>query len=143
MAALAAAALLPGAACGPSDDRLVVDGIAAWDAWAGQSWVIEAPMYVKLENLDAPDAQLIGARAEPCFTVHVHLRHTDEPSSLDIPQGERRFLNPAGWHLMCVGLQRPLEIGEEFDVHLVFDRHETITVTMPVRENPDGFGHDH
>jgi copper(I)-binding protein len=123
------------AACAePAPASVEVEGVEVRRAWTEPAWLSEAPMYVTLENHAAPDVELIGAMADPCFTVHVHYLHTTDPGTLELPTGERRILSPYGVHLLCIGLNEPFETGDEFDVDLVFDRHPTISVRMKVLE---------
>jgi hypothetical protein len=41
---------------------------------------------------------------------------------------------PGGWHVMFIGLNRDLNVGDQVELTLHFRDHEDITVTVPVQE---------
>lgn len=42
------------------------------------------------------------------------------PGGLEIPAGGAASLKPGGWHLMLIGLKRPLKVGDRFPATLTF-----------------------
>lgn len=55
-------------------------------------------------------------------------------SAVHLSSGERVSFEPGGYHVMLMGLVSPLEIGQTFQVTLVFEHAGEIVVTAEVRE---------
>jgi copper(I)-binding protein len=55
-------------------------------------------------------------------------------SAVHVGAGETVSFEPGGYHVMLMGLVRPLQVGETFEVTLVFEHAGEITVTAEVRE---------
>lgn len=137
--------------CGGSGEEAVVTrdgGMEIRDAWVRPTppTAEEAAIYVEIENVDAPADRLLGGRSNRCLTVHPHLTTVDDEGvarmtttdaeQLALDPGTTLRLEPNGLHLMCVGLDRPLEEGDEVQLELVFERHTTIAVPVTVRAAP-------
>lgn len=132
---------------GADDGRVVVvDGFAVLDAWAPPSpaGVAEAAIYITIENRDAPDDRLIGVSSERCMVMTPHLtvisddiasmtEADDDDDVLSLGVGDRVVMQPNGLHAMCLGLDEPLVVGDEFDVVLQFSTHGPIAVAVAVR----------
>jgi len=60
--------------------------------------------------------------------------------ALPLPAGKTVKLEPAGYHLMLMGLQHPLRPGDNVSIKLTVDRpggqRTQITVNAPVRDSP-------
>ena len=153
--ALAAMVALLGlaAGCGSGDDAgdsdgdvVVVDGFAVIDAWAPPTptGVAEAAIYITVENRNAPDDRLIGVSSERCMVMTPHLTvisddiasmtEADEDDDvLSLAAGDRVVMEPNGLHAMCLGLDEPLVVGDEFDVVVQFSAHDPIVAAVTVR----------
>jgi copper(I)-binding protein len=57
--------------------------------------------------------------------VHVH--------ELQIPPRSKVELKPGGYHIMLMGLKRPLKVGEILEFKLIFKNAGEITVKAPVK----------
>ena len=57
-----------------------------------------------------------------------------EVDSIDLPAGEAVVFEPGGYHVMLLGLASPLEVGDTFDLTLLFESGASETVTVEVRE---------
>ena len=125
---------------------LEVDGLAVIEAWAPPTpaGVSEAAIYITIENRDAPDDRLIGVSSERCMVMAPHLTvinddiasmsEADEDDDvLALVRGGRVVMEPNGLHAMCLGLDRPLVVGDEFDVVLQFKDHEPVAAPVTVR----------
>lgn len=55
--------------------------------------------------------------------------------AIDVPAGGEAVLEPAGAHVMLMGLKAPLKAGDAFDIVLKTARHGDVTVKISVR-NP-------
>ena len=54
--------------------------------------------------------------------------HTIEPANQPI------IMKPGGYHVMLMGLVKPLNPGETVEVTLSFESGETLTVDVPVKQ---------
>ncbi|MEI2432183.1 copper chaperone PCu(A)C [Lysobacter yananisis] len=76
----------------------------------------------------ARDLRLVGARSPAAEHVEVHemamqgqMMRMRQVASLDLPKGRAVALAPGGYHLMLIGLQRPLRAGEKVALTLLFE----------------------
>ncbi len=130
--------------CGSGDDVAVdteSDGIVVVDAWTRMSpaTVNEAALYVTLENRAPSDDQVISVGSERCVTVVPHLTRIDDAGvasmqsigdALSLPAGGSIEMEPNGLHLMCLGLDEPLTVGDS--LALVVDFAASVPVTVQV-----------
>ncbi|PLY09294.1 MAG: hypothetical protein C0626_09870 [Arcobacter sp.] len=52
---------------------------------------------------------------------------------IDVPANGITELKPGGFHVMLIGLHKPLKVGEEVTYTLEFSNGETITITAPIK----------
>ena len=52
---------------------------------------------------------------------------------LPVPAGGSVVLKPGGYHVMLIGLKKPLAAGESIPLTLTFEKAGNISVTVPVR----------
>jgi periplasmic copper chaperone A len=52
---------------------------------------------------------------------------------LSIPAGGSVVLKPGSYHVMLIGLKKPLTAGATFPLTLTFEKAGTISVTVPVQ----------
>ena len=52
---------------------------------------------------------------------------------LPVPAGGSVVLKPGGYHIMLIGLKKPLKAGETFPLTLTFEKAGNISVTVPVQ----------
>jgi copper(I)-binding protein len=146
VAGLAALALV---GCGGSsgdalDATIVSDGFAVSEAWTRPSppGVSEAAIYLSIENREAPDDRFIGSVSDRCVVMHPHLTDIDgagvasmvtvEGDQLAIPSGGTLDMEPNALHVMCLGLEEPLELGDTFEIELQFSNHDPVSVPVVV-----------
>ncbi|MDP2259195.1 MAG: copper chaperone PCu(A)C [Caulobacter sp.] len=88
----------------------------------------------------APD-RLVGASSPVAGRVEIHesmimdgraMMHP-RPGGLPIPAGSKVELKPGGWHLMFIGLKRPLAIGDRFPATLTFQKAGKVQVEFVVQ----------
>ncbi len=53
-------------------------------------------------------------------------------ASIDIPAGQAVTLQPGGYHIMLVGLAKPLKTGQTFPLTLTFEKAGSRTVNVAV-----------
>ena len=56
----------------------------------------------------------------------------DAVEHLAVPAGGAVALDPGGFHLMIMGLKRPLKVGETVDLTFTFAKAGAVTVTAKV-----------
>lgn len=55
------------------------------------------------------------------------------PGGLPVPAGGKAEMKPGGWHLMFIGLKRPLAIGDRFPATLTFQKAGKVEVEFVVQ----------
>ena len=125
------------AACSPAGPKLSVhDG---WSRATGQSETAAA--YVTIDNKGGAD-KLAGVRSTiGQATLHestmddgvMRMRPIDPSEGLIVPSNGTLRLAPGGAHVMVMGLGKPLEAGDRFDLTLLFDKAGPRKVTIAVK----------
>jgi periplasmic copper chaperone A len=57
----------------------------------------------------------------------------NSPDGLPIPVGGSVVLKPGSYHVMLIGLKKPLTAGEKIALTLTFEKAGNISVTVPVQ----------
>lgn len=114
----------------------------AADAWArpGLAGGTSA-VYLTITNPGTSDDALVSATSTDA-TAEVHESSTDASGMMSmakveeilIPGGGAVTLEPGGFHVMLMGLQHDLKVGETIEVGLVFRDGGTVMVQALVRE---------
>ena len=128
----------------PEPGKVTVMNPRARAAMQGQNG---AAYMMILNGLDAP-VQLTEARTEEAEIVELHetvrdgdiMRMVPQPEGFEVPAGGVVVLEPGGKHVMMIGLRNGLEVGSEFDLTLVFDNGETMTLVVPVVDMASAMG---
>jgi copper(I)-binding protein len=85
----------------------------------------------KLAAVSSPVAQRVELHESMIMNgqamMHAH------PGGLAIPAGGVATLKPGGWHMMLIGLKRPLKAGERFPATLTFAKAGKVQVEFTVR----------
>lgn len=112
------------------------------DAWirAMPPMARNSAAYLVIENRGAEDDALLGASVEGAEVTElhemVHEGHTmtmRQRNEIVLPAGAVVELKPGGMHLMLIGLQRPLAMGETRKVLLQFRQAGAVHVDLDVR----------
>ncbi len=136
----AAAALLGSAAAASAGD---IDVSAPWTRATVRGASVGVG-YLTIENKGKEADRLTGADTDAAAKVEVHEMKMDGgvmrmrylPDGLEIKPGATVTLKPGSYHLMLMGLKKPLLPGESVHVTLNFAKAGAIAVEMPV----GGFG---
>lgn len=110
--------------------------------------------YVVLTNKGDKDDVLVSGSTDISEKFEVHemavtdgvMRMRKLDDGLAVKAGECVELKPGGYHLMFIGLKRPLAEGDTFSVDLEFTNAGKVPVTFAVRglgARDSGHGHDH
>ncbi|HYE45603.1 MAG TPA: copper chaperone PCu(A)C [Caulobacter sp.] len=111
------------------------------DAWsrpapAGRNGV----GYVTLTNGGKAD-RLVSASSPVAGRIEIHesmvmngraMMHP-RPNGVALPAGKTVQLKPESWHLMLIGLKKPLKVGETVPVTLKFEKAGSVQVGFAVR----------
>jgi periplasmic copper chaperone A len=112
-------------------------------------------VYMTLDNkTDAAD-RLTGASSNVAAQVQVHemavvdgvMQMRQLTDGLPIPAGGSVTLKPGSYHVMLIGLKKPLTPGETFPLTLTFAKAGNISVRVPVQamgamqDNKGGMNH--
>jgi periplasmic copper chaperone A len=97
--------------------------------------------YMKITNKGSTADRLISGSSEIAPTVEVHEMTMDNgvakmrpvKGGLEIKPGETVELKPGSFHVMFVGLKKPLAAGERINATLVFEKAGRINVEYDVR----------
>ncbi|WP_201721575.1 copper chaperone PCu(A)C [Caulobacter sp. B11] len=105
--------------------------------------------YFNLTNPGKAPDRLLGGSAPGVERVEVHemsmtdgiMRMRPLTDGLVIPAGGTVALKPGGYHIMLIGLARPLKAGESLPLTLRFEKAGKVTVTLPIKTPPAAGAH--
>jgi periplasmic copper chaperone A len=97
--------------------------------------------YMKITNTGATPDRLISGTADVAPTFEVHEMTMDNgvakmrpiKGGLEIKPGETVELKPGSFHVMFVGLKKPLTAGDHIKAALVFEKAGTVNIEYDVR----------
>ncbi|NPV66813.1 MAG: copper chaperone PCu(A)C [Anaerolineae bacterium] len=140
------------AACSPGQSVLAVR-----DAWAraaeasstqtsghsgdnAHSGAVSAA-YMVIENTGNAADRLLRVATDAATTVEIHATQMEDnvmrmrplPDGLEIPAGGQVILEPGGYHLMLIGLQRHLMAGEHLSFTLTFASGKQLVIEAEIR----------
>ncbi len=112
---------------------------SAW-ARASAGMARNGGAYISVENEGRSDDRLVGARSDIAKRTEIHT-HLEENSvmkmrrvdGIELPAGGEIEMRPGGYHVMFIGLHKPLREGDRFPVILVFEKAGEVTVEVSVR----------
>jgi copper(I)-binding protein len=115
------------------------------DPWARPSpkMATSGAAYMIIENKGNEDDALIGVEGDVSDAIEIHEMLIDENNvmrmkpvegqRLVIPAKSKVELKPGGYHIMLIGLKKPLQEGEEIEITLKFEKSGDIKVKAPVK----------
>ncbi|MGB1111412.1 MAG: copper chaperone PCu(A)C [Gammaproteobacteria bacterium] len=103
-----------------------------------------------LNNFDDKDHALVKAESLIAERVELHTHIMDngvarmrEVKEINIPAGGSAALAPGGYHVMLIGLKRPMDMGTKLLLTLTFDDGSQQTIVAPARMVSGGMHHNH
>ena len=145
LAAAAALVTLPALAC---------DGFEIHDAYArsAHGMAQSGAAFMIIHNHGTEDCHITGARSDIAQRVELHTHIEDDQGVMRMVEVEEGFPLPVegevvmargGDHVMFLGLNQPLEQGDEVEVTFLFADGAEATVTVPVdnERQPGSHGH--
>jgi periplasmic copper chaperone A len=97
--------------------------------------------YMKIKNNGSPLDRLVSGSSDVATKFEVHEMKMESgvakmrlvKDGLEIKPGETVELKPGSFHVMLVGLKKPLSAGDHFKATLVFEKAGPVSVEYDVR----------
>ena len=113
----------------------------AWTRAALSKAVKNAAGYLTIRNnAETPDV-LTGIKSDIADVTEVHemtfkdgVMRMNAIDELHIPPQEEVFLEPGGYHVMFLGLKKPLYEGQQFEITLTFKNAGDVKATVNTLE---------
>lgn len=98
-------------------------------------------VFLQVQNKDSKAHALVKATSAVAGAVELH-NHVNEGGvmkmrkveKIDLPAGKAVDLKPGSFHIMLIGLKKPLKVGETVAVTLSFEDGTTLDINAPVKE---------
>ncbi len=98
-------------------------------------------VYMTIDNKSGTADRLTGALSDVADKLQIHemkvengvMQMREIPGGLPIPANGSVVLKPGSYHVMLIGLKKPLTAGEKFPLTLTFEKAGNIAVTVPVQ----------
>jgi hypothetical protein len=98
-------------------------------------------VYMTLDNKSGTADRLTGVSSDVADKLQIHemkvengvMQMREIAGGLPIPAGGSVALKPGSYHVMLIGLKKPLTVGEKFPLTLTFEKAGNISVTVPVQ----------
>lgn len=104
--------------------------------------------YMTIANGGGAPDRLLRARTEAAAKVELHtivkqgdVMQMREVQSIDVPAGGKAELKPGGFHVMLLGLAKPLVEGQTFALVLEFEKAGAVPITVNVEKAGAAQGH--
>jgi periplasmic copper chaperone A len=117
--------------------------IAVEQPWARATpaGALTGVVYMTLDNKTNAADRLTGVSSNVAAQVQIHemavvdgvMQMRQVTGGLPIPAGRSVLLKPGNYHVMLIGLKRPLVAGETFPLTLTFANAGNISITVPVQ----------
>lgn len=96
--------------------------------------------FMTVENNTNKDIAILKATSDISKVVELHTHSMKDGvmkmyqvPKIDIPANKETTLKPGGFHIMLIGLHKPLKEKEEVTITLNFSNGENKTITIPVK----------
>lgn len=127
--------------------------ISITDAWARVTMRGQAVGGAYMQIQSDADARLIGVSSPASARVEVHEMKMDgnvmrmrELKVIDLPKGKTVSLEPGGYHIMLLKLNKPIAAGDIVPLTLVVEsggKQQTVEVKAEARAMGSGMQHHH
>lgn len=114
------------------------------DAWVRATVPAQTTTGAFMTLTSTEDAKVVAAKSPVARSVEIHqsmvmggMAHMHEVEALELPAGKPVRLAPGGYHVMLMGLSRPVKAGEKVPLQLVVEgrdgRRHTLEVSAEAR----------
>lgn len=100
--------------------------------------------YVTLNNHSDQERFLVGAESEAANRVEIHVSKMEgetmvmnQVEQIPLPAHGQAILQPGSYHIMMIGLVKPLKAGDQVNFTLVMKNGERIKMQAPVMSPDD------
>ncbi|MBE9562840.1 MAG: copper chaperone PCu(A)C [Proteobacteria bacterium] len=114
-----------------------------------EQWVREAPpnarvlaAFMVIDNQSPESQTLVSVSCDDFERVEMHqtvehdgMMHMNKQEKLVIESKQQLILKPGSYHLMLMGIKRPLRAGDEVELTLKFANDTELVVKTPVRKS--------
>ena len=124
---------------------VLAGGIQAERAWARETvaGMSMGGVFLNLKNDGTREDTLTGGQSPVSNKVEVHthindngvMRMRELAGGLALPKGQTVILKPGSYHIMLMGLKKPLTAGETFPLTLKFKHAPAKTIQVTVQSN--------
>ena len=104
--------------------------------------------FMSVINDSNSDIAIIKASSNVSKVVELHTHDMKDGvmkmyqvPQINIPANGKTVLKPGGFHIMFIGLNQPLKVGNEVSLTLEFSNGETKTITAPIKKVMAGMKH--
>jgi len=115
--------------------------IAIGHVWGLPSQSNETQVFVPISNRGSEADELVAARSPICTMIELRQNNRyDDPAlkTVELPPGQPIAMRKAARHLRLIGLTKPLQAGDRFEMTLDFLKAGEVVVEVIVE---DGSGH--
>ncbi len=125
-----------------------VGNLSIDDVWArtGQPGQVSAA-FMDVKNKGAAD-KIVSAHCDCAKATELHdMKMADgkmlmmQVPAMDVPANGDLKLKPGGYHIMLIGLNRPLVAGETLPIKLKFEKAGEVTVQAQIKDRATHMGH--
>lgn len=127
----------------------------AGDLTASSPWARATPQgakngaaYLSLRNTGSQDDALLAARGDVAERIELHTHINDngvmkmrQVADIPLKAGQTTELKPGSYHIMLIGLTRPLVSGETIPLKLKFEKAGEVTVDAKIKDKAAYMGH--
>lgn len=130
------------AACGGSSSG-ATGGITVSDAWVRNPAIADQPgaAYLVIQNSGVAEDKLLSVDSDVAKTIELHqslesdgMMSMSPVPNIPVPANGKVELKPGSFHMMLMGLTRPLKIGDKVQLTLNFEKAGKIPVMAEVKE---------
>ena len=114
------------------------------DEWARVTPSGSGSVYMAIENDGDQDDNLTSAISDEAEMTMIHQTVREENiakmihvmGGIDLPKGKRIKLEPGGYHLMLMGIEKNLTLNDRIRITLSFKNNENIEISPIIKIRP-------
>jgi uncharacterized protein (TIGR02001 family) len=98
-------------------------------------------VYMTISNKSSAADRLTGASSDVADKLQIHemkvvngiMEMREVADGLPVPAGGAVMLKPGSYHIMLIGLKKPLEVGDTLPLTLAFEKAGSVSIDVPVK----------
>ncbi|XPV67799.1 MAG: copper chaperone PCu(A)C [Halarcobacter sp.] len=105
--------------------------------------------FLTIKNESDKDVSILNAFSKVSKVVELHTHDMKDGvmkmyrvEKIDVPAKGQTVLKPGGYHIMLIGLNKALKVGEDVTFSLELSNGETLTIVAPVKTVMSGMKHN-